>query len=373
MNTLAAFYHQRMALVDLAAGTASSVPLPPDALQKGLGGPALAEVLAEQYPGALIFAAGPLTGGFAPASGLMTATMPQQGGGMVHLALPLGHGAWLRQSGFDVLVLTGKSTAPRVVRCGKGQCGLAAAPAGLSGCHTGGRTALRAALLRGTADGRAGLILADTLEEGAALPPAAGSEYGSLPHGALLSAALRAKNVMALCLEGGSPLPPMPVPLDNPLRRAVLPAKGGANQALLHELELEAGKAMALPPSMRWKSAACYHCPSPCLAWIEAEQNRQMLAGDHAALAALLAADAPGAASSLNAGDEKGVDCVVASAPAPVELSAAMRVALILGVCPRLVRREASLSRDVFAATVGAAMAARLPQAESLLTQRVLL
>ncbi len=106
---LASFYHGRFALADLTTKAATAVPLPPDILSKGIGGGAFAAALLAYYPDALCLCAGPLTGSYAPASGLATLSFIRRAGAEpVHAVIPLGHGAWLRQSGLEDLLAESK-------------------------------------------------------------------------------------------------------------------------------------------------------------------------------------------------------------------------------------------------------------------------
>lgn len=385
------FYHKRLALVDLAAGTARPVPLSPDVLKKGIGGGALASVLAGQYPDAMFLCAGPLVGSYAPASGVMTISFPRsEGADPVHAMTPLGHGAWLRHSGFDALIVVGRSAVPRVIRCFKGSCLLEDAPQ-RSACPS--RAMLRASLLRRTGDGRAALLLADGAN--AALPVATGAEYGSSPVGALVGPAMQARNIAAVCLEGGSPLPPMPLPLDNPLRLA---CSAAAVPNALTEFFRETAQDAALSVEFGLKSAACFHCPSPCLAWIKTGKDEHLLLADHGAFAAAVAACGSNAPACLAACDQAGIapeiagpflkDAAVAEYSALLDaatwnnddaclrppdgaLSAAQQAGLILGVCPRLIRRIPGLTRETFDAILGEEAAAMLACSEGLLGREV--
>ena len=392
MKSLAPYYQNRMALVDLASGTIETTALPHDILKAGIGGAALATALAPGYPDAILLATGPLTGSFAPASGLMTATVTANGK-TTHLALPQGHGAWLRRSGFDLLVITQAATKPCVIRCAKGdltlvkETPLAQLP---------NRNALREALLRLTDDGLAGLLLADAHPgSNGSFTPSAGGENGTLPGAPVLGAAMAAKNLLALSLEGGCALPPIPVPLRGPLWQKVTQNVETHRDALLRELELSSGSPVSLPAALSIKSAACYHCPSPCLAWIPGFSSLHLLAGDHVALAAAVKSCGENAGKCMAACDARGADISAAApllaglalgdsgqdidsllpdstpalspAPPPDE---AEKAGLILGICPRLIRRKGLTAEDL-AQAAGAALAPRLADAASLLTQEV--
>ncbi|MDR1659156.1 MAG: hypothetical protein LBR94_02290 [Desulfovibrio sp.] len=405
MNAFSAFYHQRLACVDLTSGQTEVMPLRRDALEKGIGGVALGIVLAEDWPDALILTTGPYTGGFAPASGHLAATFPKENG-TAPAALALGRGAWLRRSGFDALIIRGQSASPCLLRCRAGQCSLGSLP---SSGPEGDRNSLRAALLRSTADGLAGLILANRegASENADLPSAAGAEYGPLPGGAVLGPALRRKKILALIMEGGSPLPPMPIPAENPLRRAV-PAQRGRLEELRREIALAAEKnpppsaegARDRPGSARspvisesplsgLRHAACSHCPSPCLAWVPVPGGGHLLAADHDGLLAALRSFGEEYAAYLSLCDARGLDPVGsqsvfagkaptdAAAPdrlaarAPSTLTEEMRSGLTLGICPRLIRRVPALDMRAAASFLGGGMAARVGQAADLVPQEV--
>ncbi|MDR2820048.1 MAG: hypothetical protein LBB60_05925 [Desulfovibrio sp.] len=407
MNVFSAWYHQRLACVDLASGQTEAMPLRRDALEEGVGGVALGSVLSRRWPDALILAACPYTGGFAPASGHLAATFPQEDG-TAPAVLALGRGAWLRRSGFDALVIRGQSASPCLLRCRGGQCSLEKLPSSEPGR---GRNRLRAALLRSTADGLAGLILADreAASENADAPSAAGAEYGPLPGGSVLGPALQRKKVLALILEGGNTLPPMPIPAENPLRRAV-PAQRGQLEGLRMEIVLAAEK--NLPPSPASgandgtgsarvhalieflpsgaRHAACSHCPSPCLAWIPAPGGGHLLAADHDGLLAALQSFGRECAAYLSLCDARGLDPVgsqpVFAGKSPAGATASgrqaarglsalteeMRIGLTLGICPRLIRRVSAPDMGA-AAYLGGDMATRVAQASDLVPREVYL
>jgi hypothetical protein len=381
VSFFASFYHQRLALADLAAGETSVLPFRENALEEGIGGLALCGTLAKLYPDALILAAGPYTGSFAPASGRLAMLLPGSEGDR-QLAPALGHGAWLRRSGFDALVIRGKSAFPRILRCAGGQCLLE--DAGRVGDE--GRGALRAALLRRTKDGLAGLILADKQTRGEAenvFPSAAGAECGPLPGGSILRPVLEEGNILALMLEGGSGLPPVPIPVNNTLR-AMQAAENTA--AFFEELALVAGEKLPLPSPASIRPAACHHCPSPCLAWIPTPDGRHLLAADHAALASAVRSFGHAYAAYLEFCDTRGLDPVGSRAlfdqgkaavaaeekkRAPEQMSDDMRAGLVLGICPRLIRRFPGLTLESMASFLGEGMTERVKQAVSAVAPEV--
>ena len=388
MKSLAPYYHGRMALIDLTSGHAEAMDIPREALHSGIGGPALALSVAAQYPDALIIASGPLTGSFAPASGLATATFPIQKG-FAHVVLPFGHGAWLRRCGFDLMVITGSNSQHSVITCKNSTIVLTDA----SDLATlPDRNALRSALLRKTLSGLAGLILADAHPSPEArFPSAAGAENGPVPGAIFLGMSMASKKLLAVCLEGGYALPPVPVPLQNPLRDKISSVPG--KTALQNELAHASNASAQLPAGMKAQSAACYHCPSPCRAWITPSFSRPLLVGDHAGLAAAIASCGEYAADCIAACDARGLDTAMAAPmlaglnrdkltetlnaltigfpsipPSAAVLSDAEKAGLILGICPKLIRRH-SLDRNDLVRVINPALTAGLDGAVNLLTQ----
>ena len=405
MNIFSAFYHQRLAYVDLTSGKAETLPLGRDRLEEGIGGPALGSVLAGDWPDALILTAGPYTGSFAPASGHLAVTFPAEDG-LAPAILASGRGAWLRRSGFDALVIRGRSASACCLRCRGGQCFLEKAPPSAS---EGNRNRFRAELLRGTADGLAGLLLADRAgsPEDADLPPAAGTEHGLLSCGAALAPALLRRRIPALVLEGGSALPLVPIPAENVLRAAV-PAQKGPLKGLYDELILAAETNLqraspggekrepdiarihvileSLPSFRGVRHAACTHCPSPCFAWIPVPRGGHLLAADHEGLLASLQSFGEEYAAYLGLCDARGLDPVgsqsvfagrSATAPggraarAPSTPTEEMRLGLMLGICPRLIRRVPALGMVAAVAFLGGDMAERIGRAGKLVPREV--
>ena len=358
------YYHKRLALADMAAQRLDIIPLQEDMLAAATGGAALGSLLSRSYPDAFILCAGPLTGSFAPASGLAVAAFPRNGA-LLRLPVLQGTGAMLRQCGVDALVLAGRSETPLSLRLNRGMGRLERAKALLYPAYT--RAAQRAELLRTTQDGNAALLLAGA---SATDLGGAGMHLGAAPRASALAGALRDRNCAALVFEGGSALPPVPVPVDAPLR-----ARLASKDCFAQEC---AARGARLPAGMVWKSAACYHCPAPCLAWVKMSAGGYVFCADHRAFAALVEACGAAAPDALAVCDAFGLDplsaapllkgAAIADMPAILEKTLrepaapggaepaaqeedteSMRAGMILGICPHLLRRNPSVTpEDLF-------------------------
>ena len=355
------YYHKRLALADMAAERLDIVPLPEDMLATAIGGAALGSLLHKSYPDAFILCAGPLTGSFAPASGLAVAAFPRNGE-LHRLPVLQGIGAMLRQCGVDALVLIGRAGNPLALRLRRGAGGLERAKTPQHPEHA--RAALRAELLRATHDGTAALLLAGASSTELR---GAGMHLGALPQASALAGALRDRNCAALVLEGGSALPPVPVPVDTPLR-----ARLASTGCFTREL---AARGARLPAGLVWKSAACHHCPAPCQAWVKMSAGGYAFCADHQAFAALVRACGVAAPDALAVCDAFGLDPLLAapllqgarSADIPAILGEAMRepaahgdaehaadeeetestqAGMTLGICPHLLRRNPAVTRE---------------------------
>ena len=355
------YYHRRLALADMAAQRVSIVPLQEDMLAAATGGAALGSLLLKSQPDAFVLCAGPLTGSFAPCSGLAVAVFSLDGE-LCRLPVLQGIGAMLRQCGVDALALIGRAEVPLTLRLTRGAGRLESAKTPLSPDYT--RAAQREELLLATQDGTAALLLAgahSTRLRGA------GTHFGSAPHARALAEALRKHNCAALVLEGGGPLPPVPLPVDTSLRVRL------ASKARFAE-EL-AAYGMKIPAGMRWKGAACYHCPAPCRAWIKLSSGGYVFCADPRAFAALMDACGTAAPDALAACDIFGLDPLstapllkgAAGADMPVllkkaleehaapggakpaaweEYTQSMRAGMLLGICPHLLRRTPSVTPE---------------------------
>ena len=210
---------------------------------------------------------------------------------------------------------------------------------------------------------------------------------GPTPQASALAGALHDRNFAALALEGCSVLPPVPLPADTPLR-----ARLASSACFVQEL---AACGAQLPAGMSWKSAACYHCPAPCRAWVKMSSGGYVFCADHQAFADLINACGAAAPDALAACDLFGLDPLLAApllkgaantdiaavlekaleeraAPGNAEPAArekdteSMRAGMILGICPHLLRRNPSASLEDVCGLLDEDMRRRLPAALAL-------
>ncbi|MDR1776200.1 MAG: hypothetical protein LBR31_00025 [Desulfovibrio sp.] len=362
MNDTAAYYHKRFLVADCASGRCAGEEISEEFLLESLTAPGgLAVALSRKYPESAVFGAGPLTGSFAPASGGLTLAFD---GGRNVAFIPLGHGAALRQCGFDALALIGMASGTAMLRCRPAAATVENIPA------FSDRRELRRRLLLTTENGLASLILADA-PQGRDAIAAAGLENGPSPQGRLAYRALRQHGLLALSLEGEGLLPPIPVPLNNVAREAV----GRPSPAWENEIA-PTGTAGAMPKNVVWKSAACLHCPSPCLAWLQSGAF-WILHADHKGFAAALARHRENTPTFLEFCDRRGLDATVCAGlgppesilespdatdfeipePAGLDLADdAVAAGLTLGLCPKLLRRFPALSSATLGGLLSGAM-----------------
>jgi hypothetical protein len=344
-----------MLTVDCAEGTCRTGTIPYALLLEGLRVPGgLGSVLAQRHGGTCL-AAGPLTGSFAPASGGIA--IVSQDGLAAHV--PLGHGASLRLCGYDAIVLTGRADEPVVLRCGFGATELVRAPANASGHE------LRTSLLMATKSGMPSLLVAVPQEEIPAFG-AAGLEHGPTAQGRLVSLLLHRHGLSAVALEPEGTLPPIPVPVDNPLREIATKGENGRTNHWAQEIAASSGD--PVPAEVTARIAACWHCPSPCLAWIKGDDG-WILCADHAGAAAAFAHHGSSAplflARCFRLGldaavctplvpdgltDEQALRNVIAGSPEPGSpqgldtADANVAFGFALGLCPTLLRRVPGLT-----------------------------
>jgi hypothetical protein len=247
------------------------------------------------------------------------------------------------------------------------------------------RAAQREELLRTARDGTAALLLAGAA---ATALQGAGMHLGSAPWGNELAGALRDRHCAALVFEGGAALPPVPLPADTPLRARLASGTCFAEEIASHGTRI--------PTGMRWKSAACCHCPAPCQAWIKMSSGGYVFCADHRAFAALTEACGAAAPDALALCDMFGLDPLLAApllqgaakADMPVilekalrervapgseqpaareEYTRSMRAGMVLGICPHLLRRNPSVTPEDLVGLPDGELRERLPAALELM------
>lgn len=279
---MSAFFANCMAIADLGSGSSERRPLPCGTSEAGAA--PLAARLAEHFPDALIFAVGPLTGTLAPAACLLTARLPGA-------TLPLtGHGGMaLRRCGLDALVVTGRADAPLGLRVDERGIDVFSLDAEKTVPE------LRAEMLRQSAarDSDPALLLAGPAAFAHSPAACVCLETGLVSHSAPLAAALAARNLAGISLDGALPFA-SPVPPENPAAQKIRTERMTRSTLLAVCKAARNGYSGATPPAPG-RPLACFGCPCPCGFWLplpSRNEKTHVACASPAGLAALLEAGA---------------------------------------------------------------------------------
>lgn len=276
MRPLSRFYAMNMAVVDLASGTAEVMPVPEDLLRSSMGGACTNLRLLEQHREGdpLILGVGPLTGTFAPASGLMVATfVSPKTKKPTHTAMLRSAGADLKFSGLSFVVLRGRSSTPQALFVSQGRARLV--PAGnLRGLRV---PAAWNALRRKVPSLTGSVLVTGCAADRQSLSSAVSVDLAGSWDKCGMGLWMGTRNLKAVVLSGTGGLP---MSEDQMVHARALQARMDHNPpgikkgclALLRKIEptIEI-KALA---RMRIKDLACYHCPFPCIGFIQSDRKK---------------------------------------------------------------------------------------------------
>ena len=123
MNPFQPFYNMKIGVVDLSASSADVIPLVQEQVSRYLGGAAMnSAILKGCQDDALVFGTGPLTGSFAPASSLMTASFASPiFKRLCHVPFMLRTGPDMKFSGVDYLVVKGTAPEQSIIHVNHGK------------------------------------------------------------------------------------------------------------------------------------------------------------------------------------------------------------------------------------------------------------
>jgi len=332
MPELDLFFHGTLAVVDLKRRS-TAIELWPGPLREQsrcsiVGGSVAADVLASIYGNALILAAGPLTGTMAPGSGLLVAWCSKQDGKAAIVPLLPRHGPALKAAGIDFVVITGTASEPTVLTIAGGAAHLEPTN-GLESLDVPG---MRKALNARRPDHRQSLILCGPAGRSGSPCASAGLEVGTSLDRNALAGWMFEHNLAAVALAGGGRLPA--AGFARSLLDSLLPHSGpGGFMEVLGRVD---GSAAAKSAAGRilGRSAACYLCPRPCLAYLKPEKVSAggLLCIDHAGFAAICEACPGSVPQALQSCARLGID-PVAAAPllrgvAPTEIETVLSPAI---------------------------------------------
>ena len=316
MNWYDTHYNGAIALVDLAEGALEVVPLERFLAEEYLGGAALNRALLDRYSEGdpLVFGTGPLTGSFAPASCLLTATFRSPMTGRVcNVPLTLRTGPQLKYAGFDALVLVNRCAASSLITVSDGKAALSSAEA-LQGL---GLSQMEAHVRREANHPEAWILAGPVEGPCAAVSTSMGGSFDK----AGLSAAMTAKKLRGIAISGsgGRPFGDKDLYRSDLLIETIkknVPRKQVGFTAILDAIA--PGETAKMVPRRKTRNMACFRCPVPCMGHLPRPGGGTGKVGDDVqgglfladhlgftALAKRFAGDAPALMAACN---EAGID-----------------------------------------------------------------
>ena len=270
MEHLKRFYNGRIALVHLDTSSVELLPLSEGIIAENIGGAAVNSALLEEYKDyePLVFGTGPLTGSFAPASCLMVATFRSLMGDVHHVPFMLKAGPQLKFSGIDFMVITGRAEQPCIIELLNGTIRVLPGDI-ITGLEI--PEAERILMASGTSSPETALITGPAAEHGSPYACVSMGLWGSLDKvslaGFMASKGLRAVTMNA---SGGIAFPQENILINQEMVKTI---RDGYQRkkfpVAIYEMIDGAEDAKQLIKRFHKKSHACYHCPFPCMSYLE--------------------------------------------------------------------------------------------------------
>ena len=317
------FYNAKMALVNLDDSSVETISLPAELFAEHIGGVQINTVLLERYTDhdPLIFGTGPLTGSFAPASCLMAASFFSPEKKVVHVPFMLNTGPQLKFSGIDFLVITGRAASPVIIELIDNTIRLTPGD-DLSGTLSNREDML---LSRGRNCPEVVLLTGQAAENGSPHACLSTGLWGSLDKSSL-GGLIGHKNIRTIALKaaGGIAFPAETIERGGSMALA-LKNQYGKQQFVVQEKMGSGDAARNLIRKHFKKSHACYHCPFPCMSYLEFPEpgSHSLIRGskkqgvfllDHVGFAALSKKRPTDAVILLKHCIERGIDPAAAAA-----------------------------------------------------------
>lgn len=288
MSPLRHFYNMKIGIVDLSPPSAVTIPLDPEQARKHIGGIAMNRELLSQHDDALVFGTGPLTGSFAPASSLLTATFISPICKHVcHVPFMLRTGPAMKFSGIDFLAVKGTAPELSVIYVNRGN--IQVRPAGE--LRSVPAQDIMSTLKKEYRPYQTALVTGPAADHGVSHASVSVENHGSLDKAGLASS-MAAKNLKGIVFSGTGGLP---FGSDNPDQGKELIQRISADRnftqrgfAAVLRL-LDGGKAAGIiPMKAKQKDMACYNCPSPCITHVSfPRRDLSLLLLDHMGVIAL--------------------------------------------------------------------------------------
>lgn len=319
---IASFYNAKMALVNLDDSSIETIALPAELLDEHFGGVQISRELCRRYVGddPLVFGTGPLTGSFAPASCLMTASFSSPDREITHVPFMLNTGPQLKFSGIDFLVIIGRAATPVILELMDGTIRLTPGDDLRGDLSTRENTLMS----RGKNCPEAILITGEAADKGCAHACLSTGLWGSLDKSSLGSR-IAGKNIRAIAIRaaGGMTFPAESIERSGTMimelrnmyqkRQFIVQEKMGAGES-----------AEKLIRKHFKKSHTCYHCPLACMSYLEfkhpgsingsgRKQKQGVFLLDHAGFALLSNKRPADAVMLLKHCIEKGIDPAAAA------------------------------------------------------------
>ena len=339
---VSAFLNSRIALADLDSGQVEVMPMREDMAAQGMGGIGAASLLHGLYRASdpLVLGTGPLTGSFAPASCLLTATFSPGTASLIHVPFLEHTGPGMKFAGIDYLVVIGRAPQPISLDLLDGTVRIT--PAGdIEGTLSQRESAIRSRrgpcpdsiLLTGSA--------ADSGSNGAVLSCGL---WGSMDKTSLGSYAA-AKNIRAVTFKATRGVA---FPRDGLERGATLMKtlhRDGKSRRTAVPKLMEGSEAAARLIGRHFrKSHACRHCPLACVSYLEFRPAglglrkfrapaQGLFVMDHEGFGALAAVRPQDAHELMRHCIELGYDPIRAAQELESELSTEDAIERITGLC----------------------------------------
>ncbi len=274
MEYLKRFYNGRIALVHLDSASVEVLPLSEGMIADGIGGAAINTLLLEAHmkEDPLVFGTGPLTGSFAPASCLMVATFRSPGGDVRHVPFMLKAGPQLKFSGIDFMVIAGKAEQPSMIELLNGTIRVLPAD-NITGLEI--PEAERILMASGTSFPETVLIAGPAAENDAAHACVSMGLWGSLDK-ASLAGFMASKSLRGVTMNasGGIAFPQENIARGQEMVKAMQNSyQRKKNPVAIYEMIDGGEDAKQLIKKLHKKSHACYHCPFPCMSYLEFKWN----------------------------------------------------------------------------------------------------
>lgn len=270
MTLFKSFFNMKVGIVDLTNSSVKISPLDEDRISRYLGGAAINRSFLHENEDFLIFGTGALTGSFAPASSLLTATFASPFSGKAcHVPFMITSGTDMKFSGIDFLLIRGIAAEKTMLYINNGSIRIM--PANNLGNIPLDESipVLKKNIVRFPF--KSSILTGPAADLGASFASASLDAKGSLDKGGL-AALMASKNLKGIVFgaTGG-----LPFDTDHPeqaqtLERRIFVDKNLKKAGFFSVLErLDGGsEAKNFLKKLRKKDMACFRCPSPCMTHI---------------------------------------------------------------------------------------------------------